>query len=64
MRKPGSDTHLGPAAAEAIYTYGLPHIISSGAGDNTIFLLADDQENIPVILEKFQEMLSTRTKND
>ncbi|MCI8348919.1 MAG: arginine repressor [Firmicutes bacterium] len=54
----------GPAAAEAIDTYGLPHIIASVAGDNTIFLLADDQENIPVILEKFQEMLSTRTKND
>ncbi|MBQ9961622.1 MAG: arginine repressor [Firmicutes bacterium] len=54
----------GPAAGEAIDTCGLPHIVGSIAGDNTIFLLADSEENVPIILEKFQEMLATRGKND
>lgn len=31
----------GPAAGEAIDSYGIPHIVASVAGDNTIFLLAD-----------------------
>lgn len=48
----------GPAAGEAIDKCGIPHIIASVAGDNTIFLLADDEKNVPVIMEKFQEMLS------
>lgn len=54
----------GPAAGEAIDSYGLPHIVASVAGDNTIFLLADSEEHVPEIIKKFQEMLSTRTKND
>lgn len=54
----------GPAAGEAIDSYGIPHIVASVAGDNTIFLLADDQKNVPEILEKFQELLQVRTKND
>ena len=52
------------AAAEAIDNCGIPHIIGSIAGDNTIFLLADNLENVSVIKEKFQEMLYTRLKND
>lgn len=48
----------GPAAGEAIDSYGIPYIVASVAGDNTIFLLADDQQHVPVIMEKFQEMLS------
>ena len=54
----------GPAAGEAIDSYGIPHIVASVAGDNTIFLLADDQKNVPEILEKFQELLQARAKND
>lgn len=48
----------GPAAGEAIDNCGIPYIIASIAGDNTIFLLADSEEHVPVIMEKFQEMLS------
>lgn len=54
----------GPAAGEAIDSCGIPHIAASVAGDNTIFLLADDEKNIPEIMEKFQEMLRARAKND
>ena len=54
----------GPAAGEAIDSYGIPHIVASVAGDNTIFLLADDKKNVPEILEKFQELLQARAKND
>ena len=54
----------GPAAGEAIDSYGIPHIVARVAGDNTIFLLADDQKNVPEILEKFQELLQARAKND
>lgn len=52
------------AAAEAIDTCGIPHLIGSIAGDNSIFLLADAEENVPEIKSKFQEMLFTRVKND
>lgn len=48
----------GPAAGEAIDKCNIPHIIASVAGDNTIFLLADAEANVPVIMEKFREMLS------
>ena len=54
----------GPAAGEAIDSCGIPHIAASVAGDNTIFLLADDEKNIPEIMEKFQEMLRAKAKND
>lgn len=52
------------AAAEAIDNCGIPHILGSIAGDNTIFLLADNEEKVEEIKEKFQEMLYTRVKND
>ena len=43
---------------------GIDHIIGSVAGDNTIFLLIDSEENVPYVLEQFKEMLNTRQKND
>lgn len=52
------------AAAEALDTSNLPHIKGSIAGDNTFILIADDPENVPAIIEGFNEMLFTRTKND
>lgn len=52
------------AAGEAIDNCGVTHIIGSIAGDNTLFLLADSEESVPIILDKFKEMLYTRTKND
>ena len=52
------------AAAEAIDNCGIPHLVGSIAGDNTIFLLADSEASVGEIKEKFQEMLYTRVKND
>lgn len=52
------------AAAEAIDNCGIPHLVGSIAGDNTIFLLADSEDSVEEIKEKFQEMLYTRVKND
>ena len=53
-----------PAAGEAMDNGGIDHIIGSVAGDNTIFLLIDSEENVPYVLEQFKEMLNTRQKND
>ena len=52
------------AAGEAIDNSRMTHIIGSIAGDNTLFLLADSEESVPLILEKFRSMLYTRPKND
>ncbi|MEE0797288.1 MAG: arginine repressor [Anaerovoracaceae bacterium] len=49
------------AAGEAIDSSGMDHIIGSIAGDNTMFLLVDSEENVPLVLEKFREMLDTRS---
>lgn len=54
----------GNAAAEAIDSKGLDHIIGTIAGDNTLLLVADSEENVPLILKNFEEMLYTRVKND
>ncbi|MBR7147626.1 MAG: arginine repressor [Firmicutes bacterium] len=45
------------AAAEAIDTSNFPMILGSIAGDNTIFLVVDDAENTPGIVEQFNELL-------
>lgn len=50
------------AAAEAIDNSGLPHIIGSIAGDNTILLVADSESSIPEIMQEFQDMLQMRGK--
>lgn len=52
------------AAGEAVDTSNFEHIKGSIAGDNTLLLVADDPENVPVILDEFKKMLYTRTKND
>lgn len=52
------------AAAEALDTSNMPHIKGSIAGDNTFLLIADDPENVPLILDNFNEMLVNRNKND
>lgn len=52
------------AAAEAIDNCGIPHLVGSIAGDNTIFLLVDSESNVEETKNKFQEMLYTRVKND
>ncbi len=45
------------AAAEAIDSMGLPHIIGSVAGDNTLLAVADDARYIPELIEEFNKLL-------
>ena len=52
----------GPAAGEAIDNIGLPHIVGSIAGDNTLLLVIDDDENVQEILSVFNNMLNKRAK--
>ncbi len=52
------------AAGEALDTSGLPHIIGSVAGDNTLLLVADSPEAVPEIIEYFESMLQKRNKQE
>lgn len=45
------------AAAEAIDTLNLPHLVGSLAGDNTIFLVVNDPSNVPSLVNRFNEMI-------
>lgn len=47
----------GPAAGEAIDNIGLPHVIGSVAGDNTLLMVVDHEENVEEILAIFNNML-------
>ncbi len=50
-------TGCANAAAEAIDSFGIPNTIGSLAGDNTIIIVADSEENVPKIMEKFNTIL-------
>lgn len=52
------------AAGEAVDTSKFPHIKGSIAGDNTLLLVADKEDNVPAIIDEFKKMLRTRTNND
>lgn len=52
----------GPAAGEAIDCIGLPHVVGSVAGDNTLLIVVDDEENVDAILSVFNDMLVMRSK--
>ena len=45
------------AAAEALDSLGLPHVIGSVAGDNTIMFVIDDPANSPIVVASLDEML-------
>lgn len=53
----------GNAAAEAIDCLELPHVIGSIAGDNTMLIIVDANENVPQILDLFNDIISKRDKN-
>jgi transcriptional regulator of arginine metabolism len=53
----------GPAAGEAIDNIGLPHLVGSIAGDNTILLIADDDSNVEQILSIFNNLLTLNKEN-
>ncbi|MBR2559105.1 MAG: arginine repressor [Firmicutes bacterium] len=52
----------GPAAGEAIDNIGLPHVIGTIAGDNTLLMIVDKEENVGAILDIFRNMLTKRNK--
>ncbi|MBO4235740.1 MAG: arginine repressor [Firmicutes bacterium] len=45
------------AAGEAIDSIDLPHVVGSIAGDNTLLIIVDSEENIEEILSIFNNML-------
>ncbi|MBN7772664.1 arginine repressor [Clostridium aminobutyricum] len=46
------------AAGEAIDSLNFPHVVGSIAGDNTLMIVVDDLENVPILVEKFTELLA------
>jgi len=52
----------GPAAGEAIDNISLPHLVGTIAGDNTLLMIVDKEENVDPIMNRFNEMLSKRSK--
>lgn len=49
----------GNAAAEAIDCLELHHVIGSVAGDNTLLIIVDKEENVQEILDLFSKMISS-----
>ena len=45
------------AAGEAIDSIGLPHVVGSIAGDNTLLIIIDNEEHVEEILSIFNNML-------
>lgn len=54
----------GPAAGEAVDCIGLKHVVGTVAGDNTLLMVIDFEENVDAIMEKFNDMLVSRNKQD
>ena len=52
----------GPAAGEAVDCIGLPHVVGSVAGENTVLLIVDKEENVEEILAIFNDMLIMRAR--
>ena len=50
----------GAAAGEAIDNIGLPHVVGSIAGDNTLLLIIDNEDHVEEILSIFNNMLILR----
>ena len=47
------------AAAEAIDCLSLDHIVGSIAGDNTLLVIVDTEENVPYITGEFDKILNS-----
>ena len=52
----------GPAAGESVDCIGLPHVVGSIAGDNTLLLVVDKEEHVEEILSIFNDMLIMKNK--
>lgn len=45
------------AAAEALDAFDLKEIVGTVAGDNTIFVLVRNPENVPTVIERFKKLM-------
>ncbi|NLY82568.1 MAG: arginine repressor [Clostridiales bacterium] len=54
----------GNAAAEAIDTMVITHVVGTIAGDNTFLIIVDSKSNVPPILEIFNDIITMRLKNN
>ena len=54
----------GGAAGEAVDNIGLTHIVGTVAGDNTMLVVVDEEENVPDIMDLFDRMLRSRAKTE
>ncbi len=52
----------GPATGEAVDNIGLPYVVGSIAGDNTLLLIIDSEEHVEEILSRFNNMLIFRSR--
>ncbi|MBQ3281387.1 MAG: arginine repressor [Eubacterium sp.] len=52
----------GGAAGEAVDNIGLTHIVGTVAGDNTMLVVVDEEENVADIMDLFDRMLRSRNK--
>ena len=48
----------GAAAGEAIDSLNFPHVVGCVAGDNTIMIVADKNENVPQLIDLFNDLLA------
>ncbi|MDO4392801.1 MAG: arginine repressor [Bacillota bacterium] len=46
------------AAGEALDSFGIPHVIGSVAGDNTIMFVVDDADNAPIVVEYLNDLIN------
>ena len=51
------------ATGEAIDCISVPHIVGSVAGDNTLLLVVDHEDNVEEVISRFNKMLMLRTKD-
>ena len=51
------------ATGEAIDCISVPHIVGSVAGDNTLLLVVDHQDNVEEVINRFNQMLLLRNKD-
>lgn len=52
----------GPAAAEGIDCLGIPNLVGTISGDNTILLVVNNEKNVAEVISIFDNMMSS--KND
>lgn len=54
----------GPAAGEAVDCIGLPHLVGTVAGDNTLLMIVDKEEHVEPILTVLRDMIVSRKNQE